>query len=96
MNRANTYDEFHADYLLTNGVIVPPCKVGDKVYYITGLRNNIVKSAVVKEIIFDSNGIRDLFVVSENGVNFENSFDIFYLTREEAEKALAERKKDNG
>ena len=29
---SKTYDEFHADYLLANGVIVPPCKVGDKVY----------------------------------------------------------------
>ena len=27
-----TYHEFHADYLLENGVIVPPCKVGDKVW----------------------------------------------------------------
>ena len=24
-----------ADYLIKNGVIVPPCKVGDKIYYIT-------------------------------------------------------------
>ena len=31
---SKTYDEFHADYLLANGVIVPPCKVGDTVYYI--------------------------------------------------------------
>ena len=23
---SKTYDEFHADYLLANGVIVPPCK----------------------------------------------------------------------
>ena len=28
-----------------------------------------------------------------NGHDFENSFDIFYLTREEAEKALKEREK---
>lgn len=28
--------EFIADYLLANGVIVPPCKVGDKVYHIKG------------------------------------------------------------
>lgn len=26
-----TYDEFHAEYLLANGVIVPPCKVGDEI-----------------------------------------------------------------
>lgn len=27
--------EYVADYLLANGAIVPPCKVGDKVYVIT-------------------------------------------------------------
>ena len=27
------YSEDIADYLLENGVIVPPCKVGDTVYY---------------------------------------------------------------
>ena len=26
--------KFTVDYLIANGVIVPPCKVGDKVYYI--------------------------------------------------------------
>ena len=31
---SKTYDEFHADYLIANGVIVPPCKVGDMVYQI--------------------------------------------------------------
>lgn len=30
--RYMSYDEY-ADYLLDNGVIVPPCKVGTKVYY---------------------------------------------------------------
>lgn len=27
-----TYDEFHADHLLANGVIVPPCEVGTLVW----------------------------------------------------------------
>lgn len=31
---SKTYDEFHADYLLANGVIVPPCKVGDEIWVI--------------------------------------------------------------
>ena len=37
-NDEKTYDEFHADYLLKNGVIVPPCKVGDKLYAISDTR----------------------------------------------------------
>lgn len=66
-----------------------PCKVGDTVYYITGIGHNLVKPAKVKEIILDENGIKDLYVQG-NGHNFENSFDIFFLTREEAEKKLEE------
>ena len=66
-----------------------PCKVGDTVYYVTGIGHNLVKPAKVKEIIIDENGIKDLYVQGD-GYDFENSFDIFFLTREEAEKALKE------
>lgn len=72
-----------------------PCKVGDTVYYITGIHKSLIKPAKIKEIIFDSTGIRDLFVSTDN-CEFENSFDIFYLTREEAEKGLEERSNGNG
>ncbi len=82
--------EKEADYLLENGVIVPPCKIGDKVYYITGIHRNLIKSAIVNEIIVNCNGVSDLFVSSDTA-DFENSIDIFYFTREEAEKALKER-----
>ena len=70
-----------------------PCAVGDTVYYITGIGHNLVKPAKVKEIIIDENGIKDLYVQGD-GHNFENSFDIFFLTREETEKALKERKQE--
>ena len=68
-----------------------PCKVGDTVYYITGIGHNLIKSAKVKEIIFDENGIKDLYVQSDN-CYFGNSLDIFSLTYEEAEKVLKEKK----
>lgn len=68
-----------------------PCKVGDTVWYITGIGNNLIKPAIVKEIIIDGKGIKDLYVCG-NGCNFENSFDIFYLTREEAEEAKEKKK----
>ena len=71
-----------------------PCKVGDTVYYITGLSRKYIKSAIVNEIVINCNGISELFV-SNDTVNFENSFDVFYLTREEAEQALKERE-NNG
>lgn len=69
-----------------------PCKVGDTVYYITGIHGTLIKPATIEEIIINENGIQDLFVSTDN-CSFENSFDNFYLTKQEAEKALAERKK---
>lgn len=70
-----------------------PCKVGDTVYYITGINRTLIMPAIIKEIILDDCGIKDLYVEG-NGCYFENSFDIFSLTHEEAEKAI-ERSKDN-
>lgn len=85
-----------AERLIEDGdVIVPPCRVGDTVYYLGGIRNSLVKSATVEEIIANSNGVSDLLVNSENGVTFENSIDIFYFTREEAEAALERRKHED-
>lgn len=72
-----------------NRFVELPCKVGDTVYYITGLSRKYIKSANVNEIVINCNGISELFV-SNDTVNFENSFDVFYLTRKEAEKALKE------
>lgn len=80
-----------ADDLLANGVIVPKFNVGDTVWYITGIRRTIVKSAIVEEIIINGNGVSDLYVKNDMGGYFENSVEIFYSTKEEAEKALKER-----
>ena len=60
------FAETLADHLLANGVIVPPCKVGDTVYYLGGIHKSLVKSATVEEIIASSNGVSDLLVNSEN------------------------------
>ncbi len=71
-----------ADYLLANGVIVPPCKVGDTVY----------------EIDYDFMKGTDCVVESKmNGFGFLTMNSIYridsfgktvFLSREEAEKAL--------
>ena len=76
-----------SDFLLANGVIVPKFNVGDKVWYITGIHRTLVKSAIVEEIIINCDGVSNLFVTSDTG-SFENSVDIFYNTKEDAEKAL--------
>ena len=54
---------------------------------ITFSDNKICSTQKIKEIIIDENGIKDLYVAGD-GHNFENSFDIFYLSKEQAEQAL--------
>ena len=94
-----------ADHLIANGVIVPPCKVGDTVYYIEGAYYNskwqTVRPIKVTEISWkcDRSG-RDLgFALIANGTRYKFSSigKTVFLTKEEAEKALAEREgKNNG
>lgn len=40
-------DEYLADYLIANGVIVPPCKVGSKVYW-RNMGGKITEATVIK------------------------------------------------
>ena len=72
-------------------IIELPCKVGDTVNYISGIgiKNYLVKSAIVNEIIINCDGMSGLSV-SADYCDFENSFDTFFLTREEAEAKLKE------
>ena len=98
-----------ADHLIANGVVVLPCKIGDKVYvnYIYG-RNKIITDSQMVCSIEQTVGVNDesywkvcVKQVIEKGyiVYHEYTEDDFgktvFLTREEAEKAL-ERSKDNG
>ena len=85
-----------ADHLLAEGVIVPPCKVGDEVYciwqYVLGeVGVPFVKKTKAAYFFFD-NGI--VKVVPEGYDEMRNYWyrllDIAF-TKEEAEKALAER-----
>ena len=80
------------DFKSKSKFIVLPCGVGDTVWYITGIRHTLIKPAKIKEIIIDKDGIKDLYVQGD-GCDFENSFDIFYTTKEEAQRAL---EKDGG
>lgn len=85
-----------ADHLLANGVIVPPCKVGDTVYVLSqGAGFSVVwrvYKATAKAIYFDKYG--KLFVYAEIDKDVGGYFEVelIFLTREEAEKALAERR----
>ena len=103
--------KYVADYLLANGVIALPCKVGDTLY---ALKENekIVKCTAVSILQNLVGKERDRWIVTSRFENYYSkiasfecetylysSFDDFgktvFFTREEAEKALAERMKDN-
>lgn len=82
-----------ADYLLANGVIVPPCKVGDKVYYISAV-GNIIENEITHIGIYckgkhynEQHGIKVPLFTSTFLLDTDNH----YRSYEEAEKALAER-----
>lgn len=89
---ARNWAETIADYLLANGVIVPPCKVGDKVYVPSGDEEfDWVDEYKVKYFYCSSKGIDRLYIeCGTMGNNFRPK-DInktVFFTREEAERAL--------
>ena len=43
-----------ADYLIANGVIVPPCKVGDVIYETDGIR---IYESIIRKVIYETKGI---------------------------------------
>lgn len=86
-----------ADYLLAEGVIVPPCKVGARVYVITSQTSDnrnlyIFEDEITHYRICD--GCTIMCFEKHLGVPSWRWNNVF-LTREEAEKALAERS-ENG
>jgi hypothetical protein len=96
-----SFEDFCADHLLANGVIVPPCKVGDKVYKIT---RNKVKEC---EVVFIGISIKEKYSYFNSVENYADGtfyksysmdFDVIgktvFLTREEAERKLKEREKN--
>ena len=79
-----------ADYLLANGVIVPPCKVGDYVLWDNGLKDS---KRQIKQVIgfhYDSYDLGLRFILEDCSptVNFPSVVGI--LTKEEAEQKLKE------
>ena len=80
-----------ADHLIANGVTVPPCKVGDTVYYIDTIFREIEKCRVYGFTII--NGEQKLLV--DNGQYKYVAFE-WYNTKEEAEQKLKEMRVENG
>ena len=80
-----------ADYLLANGVIVPPVTYGDKLYIITEVSKTIVETIVIGVWIYEES----FTVLTIHGNILNDSFGkTVFATREEAEEAL--RKENEG
>jgi hypothetical protein len=80
--------EINADHLLANGVIVPPCKVGDTVYRISKRYGEwcvLPRTVCSIRYSLDSRGniAWYLFTTTEDRIG-----ETVFLTREEAEQAL--------
>ena len=96
-DRAET--DYIVECLLNEGVIVPPCKVGDTVYYVSdspiclSVQANTIYEADVSRIITTRYGTT-LVIQIHNSYGCTEIPDVndfgktVFLTREEAEKAL--------
>ena len=81
-----------ADHLIANGVIVPPCKVGQTVWFIrkSGLRNELIETTVEKIIskkggIFLKLACNSMYETSCNSIG-----KTVFLTKDQAEQKLKE------
>ena len=91
------YDSFEwaehfADHLIANGVVVPPCKVGQTVWFIrkSGLRNELIETTVEKIIskkggIFLKLACNSMYETSCNSIG-----KTVFLTKDQAEQKLKE------
>lgn len=88
----HTETDYIVECLLNNGVIAPPCKVGDVVYcLIQGFENPL--KATIKRIVIQTDGVviscsvLGYFGQSYMATDFGKTV---FLNKEEAEKALKE------
>lgn len=89
-----------ADHLLEKSVIVPPCKVGDNAYYVydacfeDATEGMVISEGAVVSMSLQSDGLW-IYCRYHGGLTYwhkaEDIGKTVFLTREEAEKALAER-----
>ena len=80
-----------ADHLIANGVIVPPCKVGDTLYYLDRYSKS-VETDTVKFFTITKNGCKP--ILTRHNIKFWEMYEwgkTVFLTREDAERALEEK-----
>lgn len=82
-----------ADYILSDGWIRPPCKVGDTVYFLD-LKLLVIRKVEVTNVTITSSSPRKCVLIGLTDGYWHGASDFgisLFYTREEAEKALAER-----
>ena len=89
--------EFLADYLLAKGVSAPPVKIGDKVW-LACTEDDTVEELEVLRITIGENATTITFTDETCFTVWDKDYSVYYenvfLTREEAEKSLAERSEE--
>lgn len=90
-------DEYIADHLLANGVIVPPCKVRTEIFGLFDNDDEQRKEIYEGNILcysLDENNLLWATMRYKNGLSYWHTIDDFgktvFLTKEEAENALKE------
>ena len=83
--------ETYVDYLLANGVIVPPCKVGDDIYWIDSDTNEIKcqKNGIKAVCYFGDDNFKIISKDENTPEDIGTRWCMF--TKEEADKKLEER-----
>lgn len=78
--------EINADYLLENGVVVLPCKVGQRLWYASKYCKNPYAIVVSKIVFFEDK----IIIRTENGVEWyaEDVGKAIFVSYEDAERAL--------
>ena len=80
-----------ADYLLANGVIVPPCKVGDNVYWINRVSYKIMTDEVISIHQYEDGFTITTKTIGQKSIStygLDRFLEIMHFTKEEAEQAL--------
>lgn len=88
---ASISNELLADHLLANGVIVPPCKVGDVVYTLVCFKEEDNEWIIIEEKIYGIN-INDesmyFVIASPYDLGLKDLNKTWFVKKEEAEQAL--------
>jgi hypothetical protein len=80
-------DECLTDHLIANGVIVPPCKVGDSIVWDNGASKS---EHEVKGFIYNPSNLGLRFIIGNFSPVVDHKNIVGIVPREEAERALRE------